>query len=108
MRVIVLHAYGYVNGGAAEVAISSLNRLAELGVDITFVSGVGPVDPSINQSIVKTVNFGFHSLLGNPSRLQSALTGIWDPRCANLFRRLLLEYSPADTLIHLHGWTQSL
>jgi glycosyltransferase involved in cell wall biosynthesis len=108
MRVVVLHDYGYVNGGAAQVAISSLNRLAEAGLDITFVSGVGPVDPGINQSIVKTVNFGFHSLLGNPSRLQSALTGIWDPRCADRLRTLLLEYDPRDTLIHLHGWTQSL
>ncbi len=108
MRVIVLNDHGYVSGGAAQVAISSLNGLAEAGLDVTFVSGVGPVDSDIDRNLVRVVNFGFHDLLGNPSRFQAAMKGIWDSRCANLLRELLLDYDPEDTIVHLHTWVKSL
>ena len=108
MRVIVLSDYGYVSGGAAQVAIRSLNGLAEAGLDVVFVTSVGPVDPSIDRTLVKVVNFGFHDLLGNQSRIQAAVRGIWDSRCANLLRELLLNYDPEDTIVHLHSWVQSL
>jgi hypothetical protein len=42
MRVIVLSDYGHVSGGAAQVAISSLNGPAAAGLDVIFVSSVGP------------------------------------------------------------------
>jgi len=108
LRVIVLNDYGYVSGGAAQVAISSLNPLAQAGLDVTFVSSVGPIDPSINRELVRTINFGFHDLLGSPSRVQAATRGIWDSRCGDRFRDLLEEYEPADTVVHLHGWVKSL
>jgi glycosyltransferase involved in cell wall biosynthesis len=108
MRVIVLSDYGYVNGGAAQVAIRSLNALAESGVDVTFVFSVGPIDPSIKCDLVRVVNFGFHDLLGNPSRLHASIRGIWDFQCADRFRKLLFGYNPNDTIVHLHSWMMSL
>jgi glycosyltransferase involved in cell wall biosynthesis len=108
MRVIVLNDYGFVSGGASQVAISSLNHLAQAGLEVVFVSSVGPVDPGIDRSLVRTINFGFHDLLGNPSRIQSAVRGIWDFRCAERLRQILLDFNPADTIIHLHSWVQSL
>ena len=62
MRVIVLNDHGFINGGAAQVAIASLNPLAASGVDVTFVSGVGQVTPVVNDNLVKVINFGFHDL----------------------------------------------
>jgi glycosyltransferase involved in cell wall biosynthesis len=108
MRVIVLNDYGYINGGASQVAINSLNGLAEAGMDVTFVSSVGPVDPSIDRNLVKVINFGFHDLLGNPSRMEASVRGIWDSRCAAQLRQILAGYDPNDTIIHLHAWVQSL
>ena len=108
MRVIVLNDYGFVNGGAAQVAISSLNALARAGIEITFVSSVGPVDTSIDRNLVKIVNFGFHDFLGSPSRIQASVRGIWDSQCADRFRKILMEYDPEDTIIHLHSWVKSL
>jgi hypothetical protein len=89
MRVIVLNDYGHVAGGAAQVAISSLNALAGNGVDVIFVSSVGPVDPTIRRDIVEVVNFGLDDLLENSSRIQAAVMGIWDWRCAARFRAVL-------------------
>jgi glycosyltransferase involved in cell wall biosynthesis len=108
MRVIVLNDYGHVAGGAAQVAISSLNALAGNGVDVIFVSSVGPVDPTIRRDIVEVVNFGLDDLLENSSRIQAAVMGIWDWRCAARFRAVLARCDPADTIVHLHSWAKSL
>jgi glycosyltransferase involved in cell wall biosynthesis len=108
MRVIVLNDYGFVNGGASQVAITSLNALAESGVDITFVSAVGPVDPVINKNLVKIINFGLHDLWSNPSKIQAAIFGIWNSCAAACFEKVLTNFEPHDTVIHLHKWENSL
>lgn len=108
MRLIVLNDHGYVNGGAAQVAISSLNVLVKAGLDVTFISSVGPVDPSINHDRIKVINFGFYDLLSNPSKVNAAFHGIWDRRCAKRFEDILCTFDPADTIIHLHTWIKSL
>lgn len=41
MRVIILDDYGFVNGGAARVAIDSLDARVDAGVDVTFISSDG-------------------------------------------------------------------
>lgn len=108
MRVIVLNDSGFVNGGAAQVAITGLNALAAAGLDVTFVSSVAPIDPFIDRNNVKVLNFEFYDLLGNPSRMAAAYYGIWDRRCAKRFGDILGEFDPADTIIHLHSWVNSL
>jgi glycosyltransferase involved in cell wall biosynthesis len=108
MRVVVLNDYGSVNGGAAQVAISSLNALADLGIDVTFVFSVGPVDPSIDSNRINIFNLGFSDLLGNPSKTSAALNGLWNFHCAIKLYKILLDYSPSDTIIHLHSWSKSL
>ena len=108
MRVIVVNDHGSVTGGAAQVAIASLNGLAEIGIDVTFVSSVGPVDRDNIYESVRIVNFGFEDLLSNPSRLEAATHGIWDLRCARAFGRVLNEYRQDDTIIHFHTWGKAL
>lgn len=108
MRIIILNDHGHINGGAAQVAIASVNAVADAGLDVTFVSSVAPVDPAIDSDRVKVVNFRLHDLLGNSSRVNAAIYGIWDPRCAKYFRDVLSGFDPADTIIHLHTWVKSL
>jgi glycosyltransferase involved in cell wall biosynthesis len=108
MRVVVLTDSGHVRGGAAQVAITSLNSLAEAGLDVTFISSVAPVDPAIRRDLIDIVNFGFHDLLSNPSRIQAAIAGVWDPRCAHHLRKVLAGYDPENTIVHLHSWVKSL
>lgn len=108
MRIIIVNDHGSITGGAAQVAITSVNALANAGYDVTFVSGIAPVDESIDLSKVRVINFGLHELLSNPSRLQASFRGIWDSRCARRLGALLDEYSPESTVVHLHSWSQSL
>jgi len=108
MRVIVLNDYGFINGGASQVAITSLHALAVTGIDVTFVSCVGPVDPAINRNLVKVVNFGLFDLLNNPSRVDAAIRGIWNQSAKACFDEVLEGFDPKNTVIHLHGWIKSL
>lgn len=108
MRIIVVNDHGAVTGGAAQVAIASLNALADAGLDVTFVSSAGIIDKSIDTQKVRVVNFDFDDLLGNPSRMKAAAHGIWDFRCAKRFGAVLNEYRPKNTIIHLHTWVKSL
>jgi glycosyltransferase involved in cell wall biosynthesis len=108
MRLIVLNDHGFINGGGAQVAISSLNAIAETGIDVTFVSCVGPVDSSINVNLVKIINFNQYDLKGNPSKIQAGIRGIWNSKSLELFGNLLKDYDPKDTIIHLHTWVSSL
>ena len=107
-NIIVINDHGSVTGGAAQVAIDSLNALADAGYNVTFISSVGPVDATIDQNRVKVHNFGFYDLVGNPSKLSASLYGLWEPRCSEKLDKILSEYDSAKTIIHLHTWSKSL
>lgn len=108
MRIIVVNDYGSVTGGASQVAIASLSRLACIGHDVTFISSVPPVDVNIDDKNVRVINFGFNDLLGNPSRILASIHGLWDIRCAKQFGSLLESYDRCETVIHFHSWVKSL
>lgn len=108
MRLIVVNDHGFVNGGGAQVAIASLNALAEAGLDVTFVSSVGPVDALINRDHVSIINFGLSDLQNNPSKVQAAVLGIWNISAASYFENVLKDFDPRDTVIHFHTWMSSL
>lgn len=108
MRIIVINDHASVNGGAAQVAISSLNKLAEKGLDVIFFSAVTPISPQINASMVHVINVGLKDLSHKNSFLEAALRGIWDSRCSKKLSLVLDECSPADTIIHLHTWTKAI
>lgn len=108
MRLIVVNDHGFINGGGAQVAISSLNAIAESGIDVTFVSSVNPIDDSININLVKVINFNQYDLRGNPSKFQAAINGIWNSKSSILFENVLKDFDPRDTIIHLHTWVSSL
>lgn len=108
MKIIILNDHAHVNGGAAQVAITELNAFADLGFDVTFISSTGPVAVEIDQSRIRVVNFGFHDLLGNPSRLDAAIQGLWNFRSARRLGDILNDFDPANTIVHLHTWSKSL
>ena len=108
MTIIVVSDYGSVNGGAAQVAISSLNALANAGHQVIFLSSVPPVDSGIDTERVRVVNFGYADLLNDRHKLNAAIRGIWDFNCARYFRAILSECRVEETVIHFHTWVKSL
>ena len=108
MRVIVVNDYGCINGGASQVAISSVNALSNIGCDLTFVYAVGPLDKSINTDKARVLDFNFQDLLGYRSKYRAAINGIWNFQASKKFSLLLNDYETTNTIIHFHSWTKSL
>ncbi|MGD9570177.1 MAG: glycosyltransferase family 4 protein [Sedimentibacter sp.] len=108
MRIIVLNDYGSITGGAAQVAVTSVLALAEFGFDVTFITSVGPIDERINKNNIKNYNFNFSDLLNCENRVSAAIWGVWNYKASQCIGKILEEYDPKDTIIHLHTWVKSL
>ena len=108
MNVIIVNDYAHINGGAARVAIDSAVGLAQDGVHVAYFSAVGPIETVLEKNGVKVTCIGQYDILTNPNRVQAVLSGIWNLRAARMMDALLRQYSPAETLVHVHGWSKAL
>lgn len=107
-RVIVVYDFGSVNGGAAQVAISSVLELCRRGLQVDYFCAVGPVDPRLAQAGAAVICLDQFDILSNPSRLRAAVTGLWNTEAARGFAALLATVDPRSTVVHVHGWTKAL
>jgi glycosyltransferase involved in cell wall biosynthesis len=108
MNIIILNDYAKINGGAAKVAIDSAIGLAKQGHRVIFFTAVGPIDPGLIKSGVKIIYLQQHDILNDPNRLRAAIQGLWNIVAAKQMADLLRQYSPENTIIHVHGWTKAL
>jgi glycosyltransferase involved in cell wall biosynthesis len=108
INLIIINDYGYVNGGTSKVAISSLNNLADAGFNVTFIYGVGPLDPSIDALKVKVIDLNASHFEDGPLNFSTIFNGLWNFKVANNLKKILSQYENKNTLIHVHGWTKSL
>jgi glycosyltransferase involved in cell wall biosynthesis len=107
-NVILINDFGYVNGGQSKVAIESALLLAETDIDVVFFAACGPVDERLEQAGVKVICLNQHDILGNPNRVDAAITGIWNKKAAIALRDLLRSFNPARTVVHCHGFAKAL
>ena len=108
MKVIIINDYGFINGGAAKVAIDSAIGLVKQGFQVVFLCAVGPVAPELLGSDVKVICIGQTDILNDSNRLRAAVNGLWNVLAMRKMADLLLHYSPSDTIVHVHGWTKAL
>ena len=108
MQVIVINDCAHVNGGAAQVAISTALGLKEQGVDVFFFTGGSEVDQRLYDAHIPVHLCHEFDLLSNPSRVQAFCDGIWNFRVAKQLRSYLQDFSSDDTIIHLHSWSKVL
>lgn len=108
LNIIIINDYGFVQGGASQVAIDSAVGLADKGHNVSFVYGVGPHDKKLNHPNIKLVDFEQFDLLGNPSRLNAAVSGVWNKSARDKFNYYMHDNVDERTLIHVHTWVKSL
>lgn len=112
MRIIIVYDFAFANGGAAKVAITEAAALAERGYDVTFFSGVGPVDERLKKSGAKIVCLEQEELKnqlgGMRSKVRGALQGFWNRQAKERFASLLAGFQLSDTIVHFHGWSLAL
>jgi len=108
MNVVIVNDFAHVNGGVAQVALSSAAALAERGhrvVLLTAVRGPGPPPETERLTVVSTDQ---QEIAADANRLRAATQGLWNVKAQRAMRSLLDGCDPADTIIHLHGWTKAL
>ena len=108
LSIVVVNDFAHVNGGAAQVALSSAVALAKRGHPVTVFAAVAPVSPELNVPGLRVVCTEQHDILTDPSRLHAATQGIWNRKAARLMAKLLATLPPTETVVHVHGWTKAL
>jgi glycosyltransferase involved in cell wall biosynthesis len=106
--LIVVNDFAHINGGAGYVALTSAMGLAERGHSVTIFSAVAPAMAQLEEKKIKLICTNQHQILDDPNRLRAVRQGIWNSTAAQRMRKLLTDFDPSRTIVHLHGWTKSL
>lgn len=106
-HIIIINDFGFINGGAGKVALTSAVALTRQGYNVTVFCGVGPVDEKLLAG-VRVVCLGQYDILSDPSRKRAVLQGLWNKEAYKRFSALLDEYPIEETVVHFHSWTKSL
>lgn len=107
-NIVVVNDFAHVNGGAAQVAISSAAALARRGHNVTFFAAVPPVDESLRVPNLQVVLTGQSDIARDSSRWRAAAQGIWNAKAAAALSSVLGQLESKDVIVHVHGWTKAL
>lgn len=107
-NIVVINDFAYVNGGAAQVALTSSLALANRGYSVILITAVAPIMPELNHPNLKIYCTNQYEIIKDPSKLRAAVQGLWNPRARKLMEQVLDSLDPENTVIHLHAWTKSL
>ncbi|QAA34765.1 MULTISPECIES: glycosyltransferase family 4 protein [Clostridium] len=108
LNVIIICDFAFPSGGSEKVAIESAVGLAERGVKVTYFSAVGPVCKELVHPNIKVVCLNQQSLVKQKNIAAASIQGIWNFEARREFKKLLLEFNPKDTVIHLHLWQKAI
>jgi len=108
-NIIIVNDFGSINGGTAQVAINTALNLGQLGYHVYYFCAVPPIDDRLiacrNIRVFCTKQA---DILSSNNRLLAIFQGLWNLKSAQLFSQLLSTLSPAETVVHIHGWTKAL
>ena len=107
MHIILVSDYGYISGGAAQVAITSARGLADRGVRVTFACALGPVSSELDHAGITVHCLGESNIWAVQQPWRAAAQGIWNARAGRWLKALLRGCDPRDTVVHLHQWTKA-
>lgn len=108
MNIIVVYDFGFVNGGAAQVAITSALALKQAGNHVTYLCAVGPVDNRLQQACDQVLCTNQQDIGSDRNLLKKAVIGWWNLKARRLLQSLLTDFDAKDTIVHFHGWSKAL
>jgi len=107
-NVIVVYDSGYVNGGAAKVAINTAVSLSEeTNLNICYFCATGPVCPQLLDSKVKCTCLNIPDI-NHRKKIDTFFSGIFNKHVYKAFKNYLWNFSNQNTILHIHGWSHSL
>ncbi|WP_162305978.1 glycosyltransferase family 4 protein [Oleisolibacter albus] len=108
MRIIMVSDFAHVTGGAARVAITAAAALARSGVEVDYVTALGPLDPALDQAPVRVHRLQAEHVWDRRNPVTAVAAAIWDGNTQRQFGRLLAGCDPARTIVHFQQWTKAM
>lgn len=106
--VVVLNDFCHVQGGASRVAIDEAVALQSLGLNVTFLGAVGPIEDDLTAAGVRTICLQQPQLLDAGRHPGTLLRTLWNRHAYQTTRSLLKSLDADRTIVHLHGYTKAL
>lgn len=107
-NVLVFNDYAYLYGGAGKVALDGAMALADMGYNVSLLTGTGPVDACLSKHKIKCICLNQPDLLSDNNRFRAACRGVWNRKAYEVTKKLLKEYNPNNTIILIHGYSKTL
>ena len=108
LSVVIVNDSAHVNGGAAQVALSSAVALAQRGHRTFLLAATLPVDEALAAAGVEVVTTGQYAIADDPDRARAVRQGLWNWQAARAIDDLLKRCDPASTVVHVHGFVMAL
>lgn len=97
-----------VRGGVENVAFTEAKGLACQHFNVYLFASMEPIDKTLLEAGVHIVCLNQQDFLSNPNRLAAVGQGIYNHKAYKQLRQLLANFDPAETIVHIHGWTKAL
>ena len=107
-NIIILCDSAAVRGGIENVAFVEAKELARRQYNVMLFAAMGPVDKTLEEAGVRVVCLGQCDILSNPDRVAATRQGIFNTVAYCRLLDILKDFGPADTVVHIHGWTKAL
>lgn len=107
-KVVVVGDYGYVDGGATRIAQDTAIYLKNAGLDVIYFCCVAPVSDELTNCGIKTVCLNQTDILREKNRVKGVFRGLNNKKAYKAFKELLSTLNPAETIVHVHGWTKAV
>lgn len=108
MNIIIVYDFGFINGGAAQVAISSAVALKNTGNNVVYFCAVKPTDDYLTAHGVEVVCTNQLDIKTDSNIIRKTFQGIWNFKARKMLRDVLMKFSCSDTVVHFHGWSKAL
>lgn len=105
-RVVVLHDFMEMRGGAAVLARLSATQYSETGIDVVYISG-DPDDGSLSADRLETVSLDQDPLL-SLNRFTAFSRGVHNQKAELAVAEWIRKNDTPTTAYHLHNWSQIL
>ena len=108
MTVVVINDFGYVDGGASQVAIATALTAKKMGQEVIYFTAVDPIDSRLLDTGIRVISTHQLEVLHYKNKIQGAIMGIWNIKAKYMLSELLDNLDPTHTIIHIHSWIKSL
>lgn len=109
MKIIILSDYAFINGGNAQVALTTSVALAKKNYDVTLFTAVGPIAGFLlNVPNLNVICLNQYDILSDPNRIRAIVNGLWNYKARKIFKMLLNNFDKNNTIIHIHSCSKAL